>query len=55
MTVTGHTPKPRPKRSCRNACLFTFALFTLNCIQKNVVKKHITHDDYRNCLLNREE
>jgi len=24
-------------------------------IRKNVVKKHITHDDYRNCLLNREE
>ena len=22
---------------------------------KNVVKKHITHDDYKNCLLNREE
>ena len=21
----------------------------------NVVKKHITHDDYKNCLLNREE
>jgi len=24
-------------------------------IRKNVVKKHITHDDYKNWLLNREE
>ena len=24
-------------------------------IRKNVVKKHVTHDDYKNCLLNREE
>ena len=24
-------------------------------VRKNVVKKHITHDDYKNCLLNREE
>jgi len=24
-------------------------------IRKNVVKKHITHDDYKNCLLNRKE
>ena len=24
-------------------------------IRKNVVKNRITHDDYKNCLLNREE
>ena len=24
-------------------------------IRNNVVKKHITHDDYKNCLVNREE
>jgi len=24
-------------------------------VNKNVVKKHITHDDYRKCLLDREE